>query len=161
MKRSFTLIELIFVIVLIGVLASVAIPNFLNLTKHAKTSAIKSVISSVQTSIDEIHGKWIIDDNFNWQPLNSGSCTLNSNGYPDKLDDGSGESELFKCVLKIPVPACGGRNNGCFEEYEDNKYKYYLAQDKILKFEYNSTNGTIECLEGDGVSKEECKKIIY
>jgi prepilin-type N-terminal cleavage/methylation domain-containing protein len=161
MKRAFTLIELIFIIVIIGVLASVAIPKFLNLTTHAKTSAIKSVVTSVQTSVDEIHGKWIIDDNFNWQPLNGGNCKLNANGYPDSLDDGSGESDLFKCVLKIPVPACNGKQNGCWEEYADNKYEYYITPDKILKIEYNATSGTLQCLDGVGVSQDECKQIVY
>ncbi len=160
-KKAFTLIELIFVIVIIGLLASVAIPKFLNLTTHAKTSAVKSVITSVQTSVDVVHGKWIIDDNFNWTPLNSGSCKLNTNGYPDSLDGGKGESDLFKCVLKIPVPSCGGNKNGCWVESDDNIYEYYITPDKVLKVEYNSTNGAVECLEGKGVSKDECKKIIY
>jgi prepilin-type N-terminal cleavage/methylation domain-containing protein len=158
MKKAFTLIELIFVIVIIGLLASVAIPKFMNLTTHAKKSNIKSVITSVQTSIDEIHGKWIIDDNYNWS---CGSNTLNSNGYPTGLDDGAGESKLFKCVLKVPIPSCGNRNAGCWDEYEDNKYVYKFTPEENLTVEYNATNGTIECI-GDGtISVSECEEIIY
>jgi len=160
MKKAFTLIELIFVIVIIGFLASVAVPKFMNLTTHAKKSAVKSVVTSVQTSIDEIHGKWIIDDNFKWTPLNGGSCELNTTtGYPKTLDDGG--KDLFKCVLKIPVPACAGKKNGCWEEYDTNKYKYYLSPDKYLTIEYNQTNGVLECIDDGGISKEECKEIIY
>jgi prepilin-type N-terminal cleavage/methylation domain-containing protein len=160
-KKAFTLIELIFVIVIIGFLAAVAVPKFLNLTSHAKKSAVKSVVTSVQTAVDEIHGKWIIDDNFNWKPLNGGTCQLNSDGYPDSLDDGKGESDLFKCVLKIPVPSCADKKSGCWEEYENNKYEYYFTPDKILKIEYNATDGTLRCLDGTGVTQDECKKIIY
>ena len=87
--RAFTLIELIFVIVIIGVLASVAIPKFTNLNTHAKNSNIKSIVTSVQSSIENIHGKWLVDDEYNWSSPD-GVAILNSNGYPTKLDSGSG-----------------------------------------------------------------------
>ena len=86
---------------------------------------------------------------------------LNSNGYPEKLDNGSGEKKLFKCVLKIPIPACGKKTNGCWNEYEDNKYEYYYSSSRVLKIEYNTTNGTLECLDGDDINKTECEEIIY
>ena len=115
MKKAFTLIELIFVIVIIGVLASFAIPKFKNLTSNAKSSGIKSVVTSVQSSIDNIHGQWIINDNYNWKCEKDNSIGLNEQGYPEKLDSGSTEKELFKCVLKVPVPACSdGKTNGCY-----------------------------------------------
>jgi len=64
MKKSFTLIELIFVIVIIGLLAVVAIPKFKNLTLHAKNASIKSIINSVQDSIENIHSKWLVNEDF-------------------------------------------------------------------------------------------------
>jgi len=162
MKKAFTLIELIFVIVIIGVLASFAIPKFRNLTTHAKSSGIKSVITSVQSSIDNIHGKWIVNDNYKWIGADgkdhSGDFD-NSTGYPLKLDDNNGK--LFSYVLKIPIPSCGSKTSGCWNEYEDNKYEYKYSPSKALKIEYNATNGTLECLEGDNVTKDECEKTIY
>ena len=159
MKKAFTLIELIFVIVIIGVLASFAIPKFKNLTTHAKSSGIKSVVTSVQSSIDNIHGKWIINDSYSWECNGS---ELNSDGYPEKLDSGSDESNLFKCVLKVPIPACSdGKTNGCWKEEEDKKYSYYYSPSRVLKIEYNTTNGTLECLDGDDINKTECEEIIY
>jgi len=161
MRKAFTLIELIFVIVIIGLLAVVAVPKFINLTSHAKTASIKSVISSVQDSIENIHAKWLVNEDFVWDADGDGNSDLNDNGYPTKLDSGKDENKLFKYVLKIPVYACGNKTQSCWKEYDDNRYEYIFNSDKILKIDYNDTKGLLECVDGDGVTKEDCEKIIY
>jgi len=164
MKKAFTLIELIFVIVIIGLLASVAVPKFSNLTNHAKDSSAKSVITSIQNSVDNIHSQWIVNDDFSWKGAdgNDHSSDLNnSTGYPDKIDDGSGATNLFSYVLKIPMRACGDKSSGCFEEYDDKKYEYNYSLSKALRFEYNASNGTIDCDEGVGVTKGECENLLF
>ena len=161
MRKAFTLIELIFVIVIIGLLAVVAVPKFINLTSHAKTASIKSVISSVQDSIENIHAKWLVNEDFVWDVDGDGNSDLNDNGYPTKLDSGKDENKLFKYVLKIPVYACGNKTQSCWKEYDDNRYEYIFNSDKILKIDYNDTKGLLECVDGDGVTKEDCEKIIY
>ena len=161
MKKSFTLIELIFVIVIIGLLAVIAIPKFTNLTTHAKNASIKSVVSSVQESIENIHAKWLVNEDFVWDPDNDGDSDLNNNGYPKYLDSGKGESELFKYILKVPIYACTDNENNCWREYDDNRYEYIFNSNKILKIDYNATEGLMECVDGVGITKEECQKLIY
>ena len=102
----------------------------------------------------------MIDGEYNWTTPD-GLTTLNSNGYPTKLDSGRGEKDLFKYVLKIPVPSCGSKKNGCLEEWDDKRYRYFYTPDKALQFDYNETNGKLECIDGIGVNKEECEKILY
>ena len=49
MKKAFTLIELIFVIVIIGVLSAVAVPKFLNLKQNAEASnVVKTTVDGAQ-----------------------------------------------------------------------------------------------------------------
>jgi len=53
MKKAFTLIELIFVIVIIGLLAAVAVPKFLNLKQNAEANnVVKTTMDTAQQAAE-------------------------------------------------------------------------------------------------------------
>jgi len=71
MKKSFTLIELVMIIVILGILAAVAIPKYYNLQSQAKTAAEEGVVGGVRSGIATYYAN---------------QCANGSCAYPASLD---------------------------------------------------------------------------
>jgi len=96
MKRTaFTMIELVFVLVIIGILASIAIPKLANIQDDAQIASENAGISAIRTSLQALHGKIIINGSSDFNitiTKEDGSqaiCTVSAdnttNGYPNAL----------------------------------------------------------------------------
>ncbi|MDD3344420.1 MAG: prepilin-type N-terminal cleavage/methylation domain-containing protein [Sulfurospirillaceae bacterium] len=98
MKRTaFTMVELIFVIVIIGILAAVGIPKLSGMSDGTKKTAEMATISAVSTALETAHGEWSINEGtFTWGN-NQPSTALNSAGYPSVL---SASGKIFGAVVK-------------------------------------------------------------
>tara|TARA_R110002167_G_scaffold339500_1_gene547233 strand:+ start:235 stop:720 length:486 start_codon:yes stop_codon:yes gene_type:complete len=60
-SHGFTLIELIIVIVILGILAVVAAPKFIDISSDARIATLESLEGSMRTASDLIHYKAIIE----------------------------------------------------------------------------------------------------
>ena len=144
MKKAFTLIELIFVIVIIGVLASVAIPRFSGLSDNSKISAELSTAASVQVALDSCHGEWIINEgSFICGVDIDGENDLTDEGFPEnaKLTDAKALDRLLKNMTGWEVSGTEYRGPASNDTTGASKCK----TDKPCKtshWDYNDTAGT-------------------
>ena len=94
-RKAFSMIELIFVIVILGILAGVAVPKMMGTRTDAYISKAKSQIASIKNGINTSAATSML----------SGGC---SNRYPVDLNDtalttNAVNQKLFGNVLKEPI----------------------------------------------------------
>ncbi len=143
-RKAFTMIELIFVIIIIGTLSAMAIPKFTGVKEQAVKATELSTASAVATALESIHSAWSIsDENFDWD--NDGvdddiDTELSSQGYPWRLSRTGGDA--LDALLK------SGSKSGFTERTDlltqgSMRYRLYTAKasdpDRGIKFSTNSS----------------------
>ena len=73
MKKAFTMIELIFVIVALGILAMVALPRLASSKEDAEITRVKAEIAAIRSAIQTNRGAKLL--------------AQKGKGYPEKLDE--------------------------------------------------------------------------
>jgi type IV pilus assembly protein PilA len=84
-KKGFTLIELMIVVAIIGILAAIAIPNFLKFQAKSKQSEAKTNLKAIYTAQTGYYGEFSTYNTFdriNWSPVGDArySYSLGSDG---------------------------------------------------------------------------------
>ncbi len=125
MRRAFTVVEVIFVIVVLGILAAVALPKFKAMLGQADISKAKSTIAAVRSGLQVYKNKHIL---------------LGQSPYPSTLD--SDNNHLFDKVLPYAISPSG--KPGGWSKAND-RYIFHVDGSQKLVFKYDSTSGRFLC----------------
>lgn len=170
-KNGFTLIELVIIVVLLGILAAIAIPRYLNITGKARTAIVEATGGAFSAGLDVARAQWELNRNSSTYVDLSGDgrsqTKFNTQGYPvgisgdgvnllSEIKDGgvSGNdtcSQIMHNVVKtsgiaiIPADESGKCSNGdfCAKAMGENTcvYTYRRTNEKIT---YDAKTGEVK-----------------
>lgn len=104
-SKGFTLIELVVVIAILGILAAVALPRFINVTDDAHQSAVRGAGGALASAVLLVRSQWevnrskgIANPNVNVQGFGANNVDVNAAGWPVGISDGATLGSAGDCV---------------------------------------------------------------
>lgn len=125
-SSAFSMIELIFVIVVLGILASVALPRLTGSMEQSYIAKAQGDVASIRAGIAGARQKALV---------------RGDNSYPSTLDSGG----LFGNVLTYPITKGW---SGASPTYQCD------IGGVTVQFDYNSTSGVFDCDHSDANCKK-------
>lgn len=141
MKSAFTMIELVFIIVVLGILSAVAFPKMAPFLEDAKIARGQSNVAAIRAAIVNARAKNML----------SGTVS-----YPEILDDAAHDAEgqlLFDgntTINMLQYPLYSKETGGNWMKKSANgattRYRYYISNTRFVDFNYTRATGTFDCV---------------
>jgi len=131
MKKAFTMVELVFVIVVIGILSAVAIPRLAPVMDGASDAKAKSTVASVRSALATQKQKLILQGEFGNIVKLRDSVTGVFTKFVYKKDNNT--NVTGSKVLEYDVKSCKDRR-GCWDTSDGITYTYYKTSNKTCTF---------------------------
>ena len=131
MKKAFTIIELIFVIVALGILAMVALPRLASSKEDAEIARVKAEIAAIRSAIQTHRGANLLKQNSSGYPRDLRATTI------EDITNGTKLSQKYWSVSR------------------DGSELNVTIGSRTATFTYNNSTGRLTCPNNNAL----CRKI--
>ncbi|MCK5293186.1 MAG: prepilin-type N-terminal cleavage/methylation domain-containing protein [Arcobacteraceae bacterium] len=136
--KSFSLIELIFAIIIIGIISTIAIPKLLNTTQKTTILKAKNDLNIILNGLKNYKNNLILQ---------------NSTLDLDNLEED--EIYLFSKIIKKPFIS-NPNKTASWSKVSNKQYKYWIDNSIFILFNYDKTTFSFICDK----SEDLCKKVL-
>jgi general secretion pathway protein G len=141
LSRAFTIIELVFVIVVLGILASIALPKLSDTVVQANIAKGRGDVATIRTAIANERQSQVIKGETSYiSKLSSGTTTLFTG-------DGT------RTLLMYGIAA--GTGSGNWQGNANGLNYTFTVGNSVNNFEYTPSDGKFLCTSGN-----ECSKLV-
>ena len=151
-RRAFTMVELVFVIVVIGILTAIAVPKFGATRDDATLVKARTTVASIRSAIStEIQKRQMAGD---YSGINNLGGKKNEHDKPifDYFDSNTSGSR----ILEYPIRSCkSGSSKGCWMRTDENTYRYYFSGSSDF-VDFQVSNNRFDCVNPDS---HQCAKL--
>lgn len=144
-KNAFTMIEMVFVIVILGILAAVAIPKMAATRTDAEITKGRADIASIRSAIITERQGRLIQGQSGWITQLSQNTTT--------LFDGNGTSQLLMYGI------AAGTGSGHWQSTDATHYTFTI-QATAVPFTYTVGTGIFTCDTASGTTGTMCATLI-
>ena len=149
-RKAFTLLELIFVLVIIGILSAIAVPKFQGVAEEAYISKASNVLASVRTALSTERQKRI---------LRGDTAAITNLGNVFTSFSAAADGTTPK-VLQYPPKACAaGGDTSCWTQADAASYSYTFPDASVANFTLTATS-KLDCVAGPA-NLAQCAKLEH
>ena len=143
-KKAFTMIELVFVIVIIGILSVVAVPKLAPIISDAKMAKARDTLAAVRSSMATERQKRILRGKFD--PIGD----LGDSTYAFSYFDGNTSLP----ILEYKIENCANGHTGCWKRVDATHYEYKFSGGGEAKYKLEKSRLVCDSDAND------CKKLL-
>ena len=99
------MVELVVVILLLGVLAAIALPRFIDVTDEAHVAVSEGIMGGFKTAIGMAHAQWRVEGEPSTIVLDGINIAINAEGWPEgATPDTAGCIDIWDTMSQAPEP---------------------------------------------------------